>query len=101
MSKNFRQYSELKEDFKALDEQIAQARSRFTTAQQTLQELEERRHSALPQLEARLKRLNYLIESLTKLRQLEEQYTRRIMGRTLAEEKSSPTQKSPERFTRD
>jgi len=86
IEQEFRQYSELKEDFKALDEQIAQARSRLTTAQQTLQELEERRHSARPQLEARLRRLNYLTESLTKLRQLEEQYTRRIMGRTQAEE---------------
>src|SRR5207302_191338 len=86
IEQEFRQYSELKEDFKALDEQIAQARSRLTTAQQTLQELEERRHSVRPQLEARLRRLNFLTESLTKLRQLEEQYTRRIMGRTQAEE---------------
>jgi len=86
IEQEFRQYSELKEDFKALDEQIARARSRLTTAQQTLQELEERRHSVRPQLEARLKRLNYLTESLMKLRQLEEQYTRRIMGRTQAEE---------------
>jgi len=82
----FRQYSELKEDCKVLDEPIAQARSRLATAQQALEELEERRRTARPQLEARLQRLDNLAESLIKLCQLEEQYTRRVTSQTMAEE---------------
>jgi len=86
VEQEFKQYSELKQDLRALDEQVAQARSRLTTTQQALQELEERRHSGRPQLEARLQHLENLDESLVKLRQLEQRYTRRIAGRTLAEE---------------
>src|SRR5260370_15520542 len=57
VEQEFKQYSELKQDLRALDEQVAQARSRLTTTQQALQELEERRHSGRPQLEARLQGL--------------------------------------------
>ena len=81
-----KQYEELKQDLKALEEQIAQARTRLATSQKALQELEECRNSEHPRLEARLQRLENLAESLVKLRQLEEQYTRCIASKTLAED---------------
>lgn len=81
-----KQYGDLKEDFNSLDEQIAQARNRLAIAQKTLQELEERRRSERPQLEARLQRLENLAESLVKSHRLEEQYTQRLASKTLAGE---------------
>jgi DNA repair exonuclease SbcCD ATPase subunit len=86
VEQEFKQYSDFKEDFRELDEQVAQTRSRQAKIQQDLQEIEERRRSERPQLEARLQRLDNLAESLVKLRQQEKQYTRRIAGKTLGEE---------------
>jgi DNA repair exonuclease SbcCD ATPase subunit len=81
-----KQYTELKGDLEALDKQVAQVRSRLATTQQSLAELEERRRTGRPPLEARLQRLKHLAESLVRLQQIENQYTRRIMSRTQVEE---------------
>ena len=80
-----KRYNDLKGEFEALDKQIAQVRSRLATTQQNLAELEERRRTGRPQLEARLQRFNNLAESLVRLQQLENQYSQRIMSRTQAE----------------
>lgn len=86
VEQEFKQYSDLKEDLKALDEQITQVRARLAAAQKALQQLEERRRSERPQLEARLHRLDNLADSLAKLHQQEGQYTRCVTGKSLAEE---------------
>jgi DNA repair exonuclease SbcCD ATPase subunit len=86
VEQEYKQYSKLKEGSKALEEQVAQTRTRLTTIQKALQDLEERRHSEHPQLGAHLQRLDTLSDSLAKLRRQEEQYTQRVASRTLAEE---------------
>ncbi len=85
LEQEVKRYHEHKADLKAMGEQVAHARSRLEVAQQSLSELEERRRSGRPQLEARLQRLQNLSESLARLRQLEEQYTSRVAGHAQAE----------------
>lgn len=85
LEQEVRRFHEHQADAKAMSEQVAHAHSRLETAQQSLNELEERRRSGCPQLEARLQRLHNLSESLARLRQLEEQYTRHLSGRSQGE----------------
>lgn len=93
VEQEYKQYSELKANCKMLDEPVAQARARLATVQQALADLEERRRTVRPQLEARLQALDNLAESLLKLRQLEEQYTQRAIRQNVAEENISQLKK--------
>jgi DNA repair exonuclease SbcCD ATPase subunit len=86
LEQELKQYDAVQEDLKDLDDQVAQARNRLQQAKQALQDLEERRHSGLPQLQSRLESLNYLNERLGMLHQLEEQYARHISIKSQAEE---------------
>jgi DNA repair exonuclease SbcCD ATPase subunit len=79
-------YSEVQEDLKSLDQQVAHAKMRLQQAQQSLQEMEERRRSGRPQLEARLQRMKVLSERLLVLRQVEDRYVHRIASTEQAEE---------------
>ncbi len=80
------EHNEVKQNLRALDEQIAQARSRLRSTQQSLQDLEDQRRIQRPRLEDRLRRLLFLAERLAYLTQLETHYTRRVSSQSLAEE---------------
>jgi hypothetical protein len=58
-----------------------------------LENLEERRHSGLPQLQSRLENLNYLNERLGVLHRLEEQYARHVTIKSQAEASSQRLEK--------
>ena len=73
-----KQYQELQGHNDELDEQIIRARLPVDQAQQALHELEERRRTGRPQLEARLERLQKLRERLADLQQAEEAYIQRV-----------------------
>ena len=62
-----KQYQELQSHNDELDEEIIRARLPVDQAQQALHELEERRRTGRPQLEARLQRLENLRERLAVL----------------------------------
>jgi DNA repair exonuclease SbcCD ATPase subunit len=93
LEQEVKRYHEHKANFQAMNDQVAHARTRLETAQRSLSELEERRRSGRPQLEARLQRLHNLSESLARLYQLEDQYTRRLSGRELGEENQTQLKK--------
>ncbi len=93
LEQDLKQYNHVKQDLRLLDEQITHARLRLTKAQQSLQEIEEKRRTLRPQLEARLERLRALAESLRTLHQLEEQYTQKLASRSQAEENGLQLQK--------
>ncbi len=80
-----KQHNEVLEDLKSLDQQVAHAKMRLQQAQQTLQEMEERRLSGRPQLEARLTRMKILSERLAVLRQVEDRYVHRMTSIEQAE----------------
>ncbi len=80
------QQQAIREDSDALEKQIIHARMRVEEAREALHELEERRRAGRPQLEARLHRLRGLAEKLRALHEAEEQYTRRVMSQTLADD---------------
>ena len=88
-----KQHNEIQEDLKSLDQQIAHARMRLQQAQQSLQEMEERRHASRPQLEARLQRMKTLSERLLVLRQVEDRYVHRIASTQQAEESEAQLKK--------
>ncbi|TMC20097.1 MAG: hypothetical protein E6J33_04825, partial [Chloroflexi bacterium] len=67
-----KQYQELQGHNDELDEEIIRARLPVDQVQQALHELEERRRTGRPQLEARLQRLENLRERLADLQQAEE-----------------------------
>src|SRR2546421_1526919 len=73
-----KQYQELQSHNDELDEEIIRARLPVDQAQQALHELEERRRTGRPQLEARLQRLENLRERLADLQQAEEAYIQRV-----------------------
>src|SRR5947208_1852856 len=73
-----KQYQELQSHNDELDEEIIRARLPVDQAQQALHELEERRRTGRPQLEARLQRLEKLRERLADLQQAEEAYIQRV-----------------------
>src|SRR6266568_1019037 len=73
-----KQYQELQGDNDELDEQIIRARLPVDQAREALHELEERRRTGRPQLEARLQRLQKLRERLADLHQAEEAYIQRV-----------------------
>ncbi|MBA2395598.1 MAG: AAA family ATPase [Ktedonobacteraceae bacterium] len=88
-----KQYHNVQEDLKSLEEQVAHANMRLQQAQQSLQEMEERRRSGHPQLEARLQRMKTLSERLLVLRQVEDRYIHRIASSEQAEESAVRLQK--------
>ncbi len=88
-----KQHTEVQNDLKSLDQEIAHATSRLEEAQQTLQDMEERRRSGHPQLEARLQRMKTLSERLLVLRQVEDRYVHRMAGIALAEENEAHLKK--------
>ena len=83
-----------REDSDALEKQITHARMRVEEARESLHELEERRRAGRPQLEARLHRLQGLAEKLRALHEAEEQYTRRVMSQTVADDNRVQLQKA-------
>lgn len=83
------EHNEAKQNLRALNEQITQARSRLRSTQASWQELDDQRRAQRPLLEDRLQRLLYLSERLDHLTQLEQNYTRRVSGQPLAEENES------------
>ncbi|HVB22120.1 MAG TPA: AAA family ATPase, partial [Ktedonobacteraceae bacterium] len=82
------------EDSDALEKKINHARMRVEEARESLHELEEYRRAGLPQLEARLHRLQELAGKLRALHEAEEQYTRRVMSQSLAEDNRVQLQKA-------
>lgn len=91
------QQAAIHEDSQALEEQIIYARMRVEEARAALHELEERRRAGRPQLEARLRRLQALAEKLQALHDAEEQYTRRVMSQTLADDNRLQLQQAQKR----
>jgi DNA repair exonuclease SbcCD ATPase subunit len=81
-----KQHHDVQEDLKSLDQQVAHAKMRLQQAQQSLQEMEERRRSGRPLLEARLQRMKTLSERLLVLRQVEDRYVHRVASTEQAEE---------------
>ena len=82
------------EDSAMLEKQLVHARMRVEDAREALHGLEERRRAGRPQLEARLHRLQGLAEKLQALHEAEEQYTRRVMSQTLADDNRVQLQKA-------
>ncbi len=72
-----------------LDVQITTARQQVEQARQSFHELEERRRSARPQLEARLQRLRGFSDRLAALQRSEEEYVLRSGQHSLAEENNA------------
>lgn len=93
LEQEVRRFREHQEDLRSLNDQVAHARNRLNAAQQALHDIEERRRVGRPLLESRLQRLRDISDSLNSLRQLEEQYTRRVSSKSLAEENSTLSQK--------
>ncbi len=93
LEQEVKQYHEVKQDLRVIDEQVSHARERLEKTQQALQDLEERRRTGRPQLEARLQRLNTLSQRLALLHHLEDQYTQRLASRSQAEENEAQLQK--------
>ncbi len=93
LERDLKEHNEIKQNVKLLDDQIEQERVRLAKVQQDWQDLDERRRTTRPQLEARLQRLTFLSERMLALRQAEERYTQRISDRTRAEENSKQLQK--------
>ncbi|MHB8596667.1 MAG: AAA family ATPase [Ktedonobacteraceae bacterium] len=88
------QHQAIQEDSAGLEQQIIHARMRVEDAREALHALEERRRAGRPQLEARLHRLQGLAEKLQALHEAEEQYTRRVMSQTLADDNHVQLQKA-------
>lgn len=88
-----KQHSEVQDDLKSLDQQIAHAEMRLLEAQQALQEMDERRRSGRPQLEARLLRMKTLSERLAVLRQVEDRYVHRMATTEQVEENEAQLRK--------
>src|SRR2546421_5060224 len=88
-----KQYQELQGDNDELDEQIIRARLPVDQARQALHELEERRRTGRPQLEARLERLQKLRERLANLHQAEEAYIQQVNHPEVFVEKSAQLNK--------
>ena len=84
-----KQHNEVLNDLKSVEQEVAHSRSRLQEAQQALQDIEERRRSGRPQLEARLQRMKTLSERLLVLRQVEDRYVHRMAGIELAEENAA------------
>ena len=93
LERDLKEHNEIKQSVKLLDDQIEQERARLAKVQQAWQDLDERRRTVRPQLEARLQRLTFLSERMLALRQAEDRYTQRISDRTRAEENSKQLQK--------
>jgi DNA repair exonuclease SbcCD ATPase subunit/membrane protein implicated in regulation of membrane protease activity len=93
LERDVKEHNEIKQSTKLLDDQIEQERVRLVKVQQAWQDLDERRRTARPQLEARLQRLTFLSERIEALRQAEERYTQRIADRARADENSKQLQK--------
>ncbi len=79
-------YQEPRDSLQALDEQIAHVQVQVEQVQQTQNELEELRRAGRPQLEARLQRLQRLLERLRALTQARDQHMQRVLNQGLAEE---------------
>ncbi len=86
LEQGLKQQDEARDDLKSLDEQVAHTHGRLQNAQQSLQELEERRRAGRPHLEARLQRMRILSERMKALKQAEEQYIRNQAVREQADE---------------
>ncbi len=86
LEQEYKQYEQAQNELRDLSEQVTQARNRLTQAQQALVDLEERHRTERPNLEQRLESMRFLKERLGELRRLEEQYNRRLAGRSQAEE---------------
>jgi DNA repair exonuclease SbcCD ATPase subunit len=97
LEQELKQQDAAQEDLNGLEAQVNQARARLQQAKQALENLEERRHSGLPQLQSRLESLHYLNERLTVLRQLEEQYVRH----TSIKERAETSNQRLEKLRRD
>ncbi|GAC1360782.1 MAG: hypothetical protein NVSMB44_13080 [Ktedonobacteraceae bacterium] len=93
LERDLKQHHEIKQSIRSLDEQIEQEQARLARVQQAWQELDERRRSVRPQLEARLQRLKFLTERLGNLCQAEERYTNRVGERVPAAENMAQLQK--------
>lgn len=81
LEKELKKFDAAQQDLTGLDEQVAHARALVEEAKQALKDIEDRRKSGRPQLEARLTSLDNLAERLGVLRQTEEQYSRRLTGK--------------------
>lgn len=88
------QHQAIQEDSAMLEKQLIHARMRVEDAREALHALEERRRAGRPQLESRLHRLQGLAEKLRALHGAEEQYTRRVMSQTLADDNRVQLQKA-------
>src|SRR5207248_4567348 len=73
-----KQQEHLQEILADLEEQIAHTLLLVEDAQQSQHQLEEQHRTTRPQLEARLKRLQSLVQKLTVLREAEGAYSRRV-----------------------
>ncbi len=93
LEQELKHYNIAQQDLKVLDEQMAHVQSRLAQVKQSWQDLEERRRTGRPQLEARLLRLNNLVDRLGVLKQLETRYTQRLASRTLEEENAGQLKK--------
>ena len=93
LERDLKEHNEIRQSITLLDEQIEQEQARLAKVQQAWQELEERRRTVHPQLEARLQRLHFLSERLLALRQAEERYSHRVADRARAEENSRQLQR--------
>ncbi|GHO69099.1 hypothetical protein KSC_079910 [Ktedonobacter sp. SOSP1-52] len=69
-----KEHETVREDLKGIEVQVGNARERLLQAQQSLQDLEDRRRINRPRLEARLERLHTLASRLAELRRLEQKY---------------------------
>src|SRR5207248_9617725 len=76
-----------------LEEQIAHTLLLVEDAQQSQHQLEEQHRTTRPQLEARLKRLQSLVQKLTVLREAEGAYSRRVAQKQQAKENAAQIEK--------
>ena len=84
LERELQHQDEVEDDLKGVDEQVERASFRLVQAQRALLEAEEQQRSGRPVLEARMEQLRALFQSLTTLRQREEQYANHLEARKQA-----------------
>ncbi|MDQ6660842.1 MAG: hypothetical protein M3Z24_07745, partial [Chloroflexota bacterium] len=89
-----KQQEHFQNDAKALEEQIAQARSQLEQSRHMLNETTEQQRGNRPQLASRLQRLRGLSARVATLHQAEEDYARRVMNQGLADENTAQIRKT-------
>ncbi|MDQ2716324.1 MAG: AAA family ATPase [Chloroflexota bacterium] len=93
LEQEIKEHKAFQENVGELDTLVAQARARVAQIEQAQRELEERRRSGRPNLEARLRRLQGVIERLKSLHDAEEQYIRNLAQQAQAQENAEQIEK--------